>query len=163
MAPISPRVLYIDTERQELTLREGQATRRSWPVSTSAKGLGCRNGSFQTPYGWHRIRACIGAGQAKNAVFIGRRPTGEIYNQCLADAHPNRDWILTRILWLCGEEVGINRGGDLDSQRRYIYIHGTPDSEPMGTPNSHGCIRMRNDDILALFEWVRPGDKVLIS
>ena len=96
-------------------------------------------------------------------MFVGRRASGEIYDRSLADEYPARDWILTRILWLCGEELGVNRGGDLDSQRRYIYIHGTPDSEPMGIPKSHGCIRMRNDDIVELFEKVQPGDKVLIS
>ena len=96
-------------------------------------------------------------------MFRARRPTGEIFSADLAQAFPERDWILTRILWLCGEERGINRGGNVDSQRRYIYIHGTPDSEPMGVPRSHGCIRMRNQDVLELFERVPAGTQVLIS
>ncbi|BES70935.1 hypothetical protein RE428_19530 [Marinobacter nanhaiticus D15-8W] len=94
---------------------------------------------------------------------MGRRPTGEIYSSQLAAEHPSRDWILTRILWLCGRESGVNRGGNVDSMRRYIYIHGTPDTEPMGVPASHGCVRMRNDDLLALFDHIRVGTPVFIE
>ena len=129
---------------------------RRYPVSTAARGGGEQQGSQQTPRGCHIVRACIGADQPENAVFVGRRPTGEIYTPDLAQAHPDRDWILTRILWLSGCEPGRNRLGCVDSMRRYIYIHGTPDTEPMGVPGSHGCVRMRNRDILELFPLVRP-------
>lgn len=108
------------------------------------------------------MRAKIGAGQPVNAVFRGRRPTGEIYSETLAERYPDRDWVLTRILWLSGCEPGRNRLGNVDSMRRYIYIHGTPDSEPMGEPRSHGCVRMRNDDLLQLFKRVDVGCPVLI-
>lgn len=90
----------------------------------------------------------------ENTVFAARRPTGEIYSAELASAHPGRDWILTRILWLSGCEAGFNRLGDVDTMRRFIYIHGCPDSEPMGVPRSHGCIRMHNPDIVELFDRV---------
>lgn len=122
-----------------------------WSVSTALKGVGNRQGSGQTPLGWHRFRAWIGAGLPSGTVFVGRRATGECYSPELARQYPHRDWILTRILWLCGEEPGINRGGQVDSMRRFIYIHGTPDTEPMGEPRSHGCIRMRNQAIIDLF------------
>jgi lipoprotein-anchoring transpeptidase ErfK/SrfK len=95
-------------------------------------------------------------------VFVGRRPTGEVYSPALRQRHPTRDWILTRILWLHGCEPGVNRGGDCDTRRRFIYIHGTPDTEPMGHPCSHGCIRMRNRDVIALFDRVDAGTSVLI-
>ena len=94
--------------------------------------------------------------------MVGRRHTGEIYTPELARQFPERDWILSRILWLCGLEPGKNRGGSVDTMRRYIYIHGTPDSEPMGVPKSHGCIRMRNQDVIRLFDMVTPGTPVLI-
>lgn len=156
-------LITISIPRQTLTLQQDETVLASWPVSTALKGTGCQQGSFQTPLGWHRIRAKIGAGQPLNAVFRGRRATGEIYDAHLAGEFTGRDWILTRILWLCGQERGVNRGGSVDSQRRYIYIHGTPDSEPMGEPRSHGCIRMRNQDVLDLFERVAVGTPVLIS
>lgn len=134
-----------------------------FPVSTALNGAGEQQGSGKTPRGWHRVRACIGEGLPLNTVFTGRRPTGEIYTEQLAAEQPQRDWILSRILWLQGQEVGLNRMGDVDSMRRFIYIHGTPDSEPMGEPRSHGCIRMRNRDIAELFALVRPGTPVWIQ
>jgi len=88
------------------------------------------------------------------AVLRGRRWTGEVWSAQLHQQFPDRDWILTRILWLSGLEPGRNRLGEVDSFRRYIYLHGTPDTEPMGTPLSHGCVRLRNTDMLALFERV---------
>jgi len=96
----------------------------------------------------------VGAGYPANAVFVERRPTGEIYDSELAQRHPGRDWILTRILWLSGCEPGFNRLGKVDTMRRAIYIHGSPDSAEMGKPGSHGCIRMRNRDIIELFDLV---------
>ena len=135
----------------------------TYAVSTALNGAGEANGSGCTPRGRHVVRARIGAGQPVNAVFAGRRPTGEIWSPELNAQFPDRDWILTRILWLSGCERGVNRLGDCDSMRRYIYIHGTPDSEPMGVPRSHGCIRMRNADVLVLFERVPVGTQVLIA
>lgn len=127
-----------------------------YPVSTAKNGAGEQRGSERTPRGKHLIRAKVGAGETANTVFKGRRPTGELWTPKFAAAHPGRDWILTRILWLSGREPGKNRLGDVDTMRRFIYIHGTPDTEPMGVPVSHGCIRMRNDDIIDLFERVPP-------
>lgn len=132
-------------------------------ISTATKGAGEIRGSEQTPRGWHKIRAKIGAGAPMNTVFKGRRPTGEIYASELRAANPGRDWILTRILWLSGLEPGKNRLGNVDTMRRYIYIHGTPDEELIGIPASHGCIRMRNSDLIELFEKVPVGMPVLIS
>ena len=132
-------------------------------VATAKNGVGQLFGSECTPLGSHRIRAKIGDGRVLNTVFVGRRPTGEIYSQALATEFPNRDWILTRILWLCGNEVGFNRGGKVDTMRRYVYIHGAPDSHSMGTPSSHGCIKMHNADLLSLFELVEVGTPVMIK
>ncbi|MDO8329371.1 MAG: L,D-transpeptidase [Fluviicoccus sp.] len=148
-------------QRMELLNEEGEAV-QAWSVSTAAKGAGELAGSYQTPRGRHLIRAKIGAGLPLNTVFRARRPTGEIYTPELALAHPGRDWILTRILWLSGLEPGHNRLANRDTMRRYIYIHGTPDTEPMGVPASHGCIRMRNADLADLFDRVPVYTTVLI-
>lgn len=134
-----------------------------YPVSTALNGPGELKDSGCTPRGQHVIRAKIGAGQPLGTVFIGRRPTGEIWSPELAAQFPGRDWILTRILWLSGGEIGVNRLGSCDSMQRYIYIHGTPESEPMGVPLSHGCIRMRNTDVLELFDRVPVGTAVMIE
>lgn len=134
-----------------------------YSISTALNGAGEQSGSGKTPRGWHRVVAKIGAEQPENAVFIGRRPTAEIYSAELAERYPQRDWILTRILWLQGLEMGRNRMGNVDSMRRYIYIHGTPDSEPMGQAQSHGCIRMRNRDVMELFDLIEPGVQVWIQ
>jgi hypothetical protein len=154
--------LAISLARQTLTLHQPDGD-RAYPVSTSAKGAGEQQGSLRTPRGRHIIRAKIGAGLPLGAVFVGRRFTGEIYSPALAIQHPGRDWILTRILWLSGCEPGFNRLGEVDTMRRYIYIHATPDSEPMGTPASHGCIRMRHGDLLDVFAAVTPGCPVTIT
>lgn len=131
-----------------------------YAVSTAANGAGELSGSFCTPRGRHVVRAKIGEGQPLNAVFAGRRPTGEIYTPELALQHPGRDWILTRILWLSGCEVGFNRLGEVDTMRRYIYIHGTPDDVAVGLPQSHGCVRMHNADLCDLFARVETGTVV---
>lgn len=133
-----------------------------YPVSTARNGPGERRGSNCTPRGRHVVRAKIGAGAPLNTVFVGRRPTGEIWSPALAAAHPGRDWILTRILWLSGCDPGFNRLGEVDTMRRYIYIHGSPDTVPMGVPGSIGCVRMRNADIVELFDRVPPGTPVEI-
>lgn len=147
--------IRISISRQALELFDDAGKQlRSYVVSTAKKGLGEQRGSHCTPRGRHVIRAKIGAGMPVNSVFIRRRPTGEIYSRELADRHPGRDWILTRILWLSGCEPGFNRLGDVDTMRRYIYIHGSPDGAEMGQPGSIGCIRMRNRDIVELFDLV---------
>jgi len=142
--------IVIDIPRQELVLGNG----RRYAISTAKNGPGERNGSFCTPRGRHVVRAKIGAGQPLGAVFVRRRPTGEIWSPELHAQYPGRDWMLTRILWLSGCEPGKNRMGDVDTMRRMIYIHGAPDSAEMGKPGSHGCIRMRNADVAELFELV---------
>ena len=147
--------LQISVGRQSMrVLDESGELLREYPVSTASAGVGEVSGSFQTPRGLHVIRAKIGAGQPENTVFVRRRPTGEIWTPDLGEQFPGRDWILTRILWLSGCEPGRNRLGCVDTMRRYVYIHGSPDSVEMGVPGSHGCVRMRNADILELFELV---------
>ncbi|MBE2294604.1 MAG: L,D-transpeptidase [Phycisphaerales bacterium] len=160
---MSQRLISISIPKQRLTLLEQEAVVASYTVSTARNGPGERRGSGCTPRGWHRIRIRVGAGQPLNTVFVGRRPTGEIYDVELAARHPQRDWILTRILWLTGLEPGRNRGGECDTLRRFVYIHGCPDTAPMGVPLSHGCIRMRNRDVWDLFERVAAGDRVFIA
>jgi lipoprotein-anchoring transpeptidase ErfK/SrfK len=158
-----PRI-EISIPDQTLTLRsdEGKLLKR-YLVSTSRNGAGEQQGSFCTPRGEHIVRAKIGAGQPLNAVFVRRRPTGEIWTPELAGRFPGRDWILTRILWLSGCELGLNRLGKVDTMRRYIYIHGSPDAVDMGRPGSIGCIRMRNEEIVELFELVPPATEVGIA
>ena len=153
----------INIDAQVLTLLDEQGRLiECFPVSTAARGAGEQKGSLQTPRGWHRVRAKIGAGLPMGAVLVGRRPTGEIFSAGLAAQFPQRDWILTRILWLCGCEPGRNRLGNVDTMQRDLYIHGTPDGEPMGVPASHGCIRMRNADLVKLFDQVPIGAAVRI-
>lgn len=154
MASDSLDFLHISLADQQLYgFARGQLCLRL-PVSTAANGPGERNGSGCTPRGLHQIRAKIGADLPLGAVLRGRRWTGEVWSPALQAAFPGRDWILSRILWLSGCELGVNRMGNTDSFRRYIYLHGTPDSEPMGVPRSHGCIRLRNADLLELFPRV---------
>jgi L,D-transpeptidase YbiS len=153
--------IHIQNQTLELLYRDGKLLRR-YSISTGANGVGEENGSFCTPRGKHVVRAKIGAGQPENAVFVQRRPTGEVFTPQLGAQHPGRDWILTRILWLSGCESGYNRSGSCDTMRRYIYIHGTPDSTPLGKPGSRGCVRMRNTELVELFELVRAGTEVEI-
>ena len=155
--------IEISVAAQTLTLLEQDAVRARFQVSTAARGAGEQKGSERTPRGLHVVRAKIGAGLPLGSVLVARRPTGEIWTPRLHAEHPGRDWILTRILWLSGLQRGVNRLGSVDSMQRFIYIHGTPDTEPMGTPRSHGCIRMRNEDMLALFDAVSVGTRVQIA
>ena len=156
--------INISIAEQMLTVLDGDGELLAqFPVSTAANGVGCEKDSGCTPLGQHIIRAKIGEGADSGAVFVGRRQTGEICTPALMAEYPNRDWILTRILWLSGKEVGINRLRHVDTMQRYIYIHGTPDSNDMSVADSHGCIRMRNDDIIALFDLVPVGTTVLIT
>lgn len=154
----------ISLSGQTLSLRDDAGNSIAvYPVSTAAKGAGEIKNSYCTPRGKHIVRAKIGAGCEYGTVFVGRRPTGEVWSPELGERHPGRDWILTRILWLSGCEPGRNRLGQYDSMQRYIYIHGTADTEPIGMPRSHGCIRMRNADVIELFDRVPAGTPVLIS
>lgn len=154
--------LRISIPDQTLTLlEEGGGTLAVYPVSTALNGAGEVSGSECTPRGKHRIAARIGAGEPLNTIFVGRQPVG-VWTPKLEQAEPGRDFILSRILWLAGCEPGFNQTGDVDTLSRYIYIHGTPDTRPMGQPLSHGCIRMRNADVMELFERVEEGTPVLI-
>lgn len=156
--------IKISIPQQSLTLEDDEGeVLRQYRVSTALNGAGEKKNSYRTPRGKHIIRARIGAGQPANSVFVGRRPTGKVWSEVLSAQYPGHDWILSRILWLSGCELGFNRLGDCDSMQRCIYIHGTADTEPMGVPLSHGCIRMRNADVMELFELVPVGTQVDIS
>lgn len=155
--------IRIDITRQVLELFENDRLVRSYAISSARNGTGQLKGSYCTPLGRHIVRAKIGAGEPENTVFVARRPTGEMFSPELAARFPGRDWILTRILWLSGCEIGHNRLGEVDTMRRYIYIHGSPDSVPMGAPGSIGCIRMRNSDVIDLFDRIPVGTPVEIS
>ena len=152
----------ISIEEQRLRVIDGDAIVMDVPVSTARNGAGEQMGSECTPRGRHVVRAKIGDGAPVGTIFVGRRATGERFRPELRARHPDRDWILTRILWLSGCEPGRNRLGDVDTMRRFIYIHGCPDDVPMGTPGSHGCVRMRNSDVVALYERVPVGTPVML-
>jgi lipoprotein-anchoring transpeptidase ErfK/SrfK len=149
-----PRIIVNIGPQQLDLLDDGGKLLKRYSISSARNGVGELNGSFCTPRGRHIIRAKVGAGQPFNTVFVDRRPTGEVYSPELARGFPGRDWILTRILWLSGCERGYNRMGRVDTMRRAIYIHGSPDTADMGKPGSRGCIRMRNRDIVELFDLV---------
>ena len=151
-------MIIVSIHQQCLFHRRRSGTWRSYPVSTAAAGVGNLRGSEQTPLGRHRIYAKIGEGMPPFTVFRARQPIGLVP----PDADPKADWILTRILWLEGCITGVNRRGIRDTRSRYIYIHGTLDEARIGTPVSHGCIRMRNADILELFAHCRVGELVYI-
>jgi len=149
--------IEVNIRAQRLQVLDDQRIIRDYLVSTAKNGAGELLGSEQTPRGRHIIRAKIGQGCPNNTVFIGRRPTGEIYTPQLKQLYPQRDWILTRIFWLSGLEVGKNRLGSVDTMRRYVYIHGSPDETIMGMPGSRGCVRMHNADLIDLFELIQVG------
>lgn len=155
--------VIISITNQTLQVYENERLVKAYSVSTAKNGAGEMMGSEQTPRGEHIVRAKIGNAAPINSVFVARRATGEIYSPALRAQHPHRDWILTRILWLSGLERGKNRLGKVDTMRRYIYIHGTPDEEPMGVPMSHGCIRMRNQDVIELFDMLPVGTVCSLS
>jgi L,D-transpeptidase YbiS len=155
--------IYISIASQSLQLKRDNQLEFECAISSAKNGVGEANGSERTPRGWHYIRAKIGKALPTNSVLVGRRPTGEIYTTELRREHPQRDWILTRILWLCGLEPGFNRLGPVDTMRRYIYIHGCPDEDSFAYPSSHGCIKLHNPDMLTLFERVATGTRVLIT
>ena len=155
--------IEVSIPQQTLTVFDGTQILAHFSISTAANGAGCQKNSGCTPTGQHIIRAKIGESAPINSVFVGRRATGELCSPELMAEFPNRDWILTRILWLSGTEVGVNRLGDVDTMQRYIYIHGTPDDVVLGQPGSHGCIRMRNTDVIALFNMAPVGTSIHIS
>ena len=161
--PTNPYLIKVSIEEQRLQLLKDEAVVMDVAVSTASNGPGEVINSECTPRGWHRVRARIGADCPVNTVFVGRRPTGELYTPAMRADNPGRDWIITRILWLCGEEPGKNRLGEVDTMRRYIYIHGAPDDDPMGVPSSHGCVKMRNSDVIELFNAVPVGIRVLVQ
>lgn len=154
--------IKVDIDTQLMTLIEDEEVIKEYLISTALNGPGELRNTEKTPRGHHIIRAKIGANAPANTVFRGRRPTGELYEIGMRKKYPNRDWILTRIMWLSGLEVGKNRLGDVDTMRRYVYIHGTPDDVEMGKPGSRGCIRMRNADIIELFDYVPVGTQITI-
>ena len=160
---INQYLIQISIHQQTLRLLAGDECVKKYLISTAKNGAGEQKGSEKTPRGKHMIRAKIGEGLPINTIFVGRRPTGEIYHSDMKIQYPNRDWILTRILWLSGLEVGKNRLGQVDTMRRYIYIHGTPSDNPMGLPESRGCIRMQNEDILELCQMINAGTRVNIE
>lgn len=155
--------LHISLVDQTLRLKRGADTVKSWPIASGKAGAGEQKGSGATPRGWHQIRLAIGENAPRGAVFVARRWTGEVHSAALQAQFPDRDWILSRILWLTGLEPGRNRGGSVDTLSRYIYIHGCPDGSVLGEPISHGCIRLANDAVMALFQEVNAGTKVLIE
>ena len=158
----SARWIVISIREQRMDCYNHNELSAVYAVSTAKNGPGEQTGSECTPRGWHCVHRVIGLDNVINSVFVGRVWTGEVYSPQLAQEHPGRDWILTRIIQLEGLEPGRNRGGSVDSLSRYIYIHGTPDTTPMGIPGSHGCVRMRNEDIVDLANWIREGSRVCI-
>lgn len=157
------KIIFISAPKQRMTCFEEDKLICEYSVSTGKNGLGEKINSECTPRGWHRVYSIIGTENAPDSVFVGRKWTGEIYSEDLAAQFPERDWILTRIIQLDGMEPGRNRGGDVDSLSRYIYIHGTPDSTELGRPGSHGCIRMNNNDMIDLASWVTQDTLVYIQ
>lgn len=155
--------IEVDIRNQVMTVFENQKAIKSYFISTAKNGPGEMRNSEKTPCGRHVVRAKVGKDAAVNTVFVERRPTGEIFSPKMREEFPQRDWILTRIFWLSGLEPGKNRLGEVDTMRRYIYIHGTPDDVLMGIPGSRGCIRMRNADIIELFDMVPVGTEINIQ
>ena len=155
--------IEINIKRQTLYLSVANQVLRKYSVSTAKNGCGELAGSECTPRGRHVISEKIGAGCAVNSIFVGRQVTGQLYHPGLRRRFPDRDWILTRILRLRGQESGINQGGNVDSHERFIYIHGSPDEVSMGIPGSKGCIRMHNQNIIELFDLVAPDTPVMIA
>lgn len=159
----SEHLINIEVQEQRMYCYEKGELYKTYLVSTAKNGIGNKINSECTPTGWHKIHRIIGQDAEINSVFVARQWTGEIYNDEFAVNHPQRDWILTRIIQLIGLEPGLNLGGDVDTLKRYIYIHGTPDTIQLGIPGSHGCIRMKNTDIIELAKWLKPDSCVCIG
>jgi hypothetical protein len=157
------KYIVIDAATQALFCYENGEICNQYVVSTGKNGLGEQQGSECTPRGWHAVYAILGRHHPPNSVFVSRQWTGEIYSPALGALHRGRDWILTRIIQLDGLEEGRNRGGEVDTLKRYIYIHGTSNTTALGTPGSRGCIRINNEDLMALAEWVSVGTRVCVQ
>lgn len=155
--------IKIALDQQRLSLFQNTRLVKDYLISTAANGAGNQMDSFKTPLGWHQICEKVGDGMALNTVFVGRKPTGEVFNRQLFSLSPDRDWILTRILRLEGLEPGINKGGNVDTYQRYIYIHGTHEETSLGQIGSRGCVRMANNDVIELFNTVPLGTKVYLE
>lgn len=154
------KLIHVSIPEQTLSLYNLGLLAARYPVSTAANGAGCNHHSGCTPYGWHAIKSCIGEGQTIATVFKGREVTGVAETLC---DDSSDDLITSRILWLTGLEDGINLGADVDSYSRYIYIHGTAQEHLIGKPVSHGCVRMRNRDVIELFDQVAEDTPVYID
>jgi len=150
-------MINIHISSQTLELIIDKRLYKIYQISSAKNGLGEKENSYCTPRGRHRISKKIGDGLAENSVLVGREFTGEIFNESLFEQYPDRDWILTRILWLEGLEEHNNNSKD-----RYIYIHGTPDSTELGKTGSKGCIRVKNKDMVEIFNLSHEGDEVNI-
>ncbi|MCL5271976.1 MAG: L,D-transpeptidase [Gammaproteobacteria bacterium] len=157
------KIIFISLVKQEMNCFENDKVVFTYRVSTGKNGAGEIKNSECTPRGWHRIYSRLGLECQINSVLVAREWTGELYSEQLASQFPDRDWILTRILQLDGLEPGRNKGGNVDTLERYIYIHGTPDTTQLGTPGSHGCIRMNNMEIIELATWVTTDTLVCIQ
>ena len=156
------KYVYISIKYQQLFLIENDSTTKHFPISTATNGMGTKTNSYKTPYGLHTIKNKIGdnvpyAGIFESRVYYGNKATILTDNQ-----NSNKDYVTTRILWLQGEDYGINKGGKVDSYNRYIYIHGTPEEGLIGQPASHGCIRMKNKDVIELFKLLDLGTPIYI-
>lgn len=156
------KIINVDVGKQQLCLLKNDRVIKCYSISTAKNGVGQVNGSECTPLGWHIIRAKIGENEKENTVFVGRRASGEVFNETLREESTERDWILTRILWLSGLEKGENRGAEVDTMRRYVYIHGCPDADSFVSPSSHGCVKMHNKDVIELFDSIESGIRVFI-
>lgn len=157
------KFIFISTTKQELSCFEKDHLVVVYPISSGKNGVGEKINSECTPRGWHQVYSILGLDLPVNSVMVAREWTGEIYSESLAAQFPERDWILTRILQLDGLEPGRNKGGDVDTLQRYIYIHGTPDTTQLGVPGSHGCIRMNNNAIIELAAWATTNTLVCIQ
>lgn len=153
--------LWVSALRQQLFLIDNYQIAAVYECSTAAAGMGNKSGSYQTPTGWHVIAERIGDGLPKGAVLKERVFTGVVWRP--GSKMNSDDLVLTRILWLRGDEPGVNAGEGIDSHSRYIYIHGTPEENKLGTPASHGCVRLSNKDVISLFDKTFTGMPLLIT
>ncbi|OQS10601.1 L,D-transpeptidase [Chromobacterium violaceum] len=156
--------VWVGVKSQTLRLLDDWGRiQKEFTVSTAKNGVGETSGSYQTPRGWHAVCEKLGDGADENTIIFRRQVTPWKYTPELHAQYPNKDWILTRILWLCGQEAGLNQGGNVDSYDRAIYIHGAGDHVPWGRPSSLGCVRMKNRDVIELFDAVPNGTDVWID
>lgn len=148
-------LLLVDVSSQRLVVSHSGIVKSVYAVSTAKAGEGSLSGSGKTPLGWHHVTDWIGEGAPPGQVFAARRPTEEVIPRSGWSSEQSKDKVLSRIMWLSGLERGVNYGGDVDSRSRFIYLHGTNQEHLIGTKASHGCIRLRNDDVLELFDMTK--------